>query len=159
MAQDVRHFLAREAGIDRDQHPAGQRHREMGDEHLGQVRHQVGNAVARFDAAGPQRPRHPHRLRRELGVGDTSAAVDHGHLVRPHASRSLQERQRCLRRIRYFAHVTSQGGEPGLRAARRLLIPCREACPGKRRRSRLRGPSLRAGAAAVLCRLTEGTGL
>ena len=35
VAQDIRHLLGGKPGVDRDKDSAGERHREMGDEHLG----------------------------------------------------------------------------------------------------------------------------
>jgi hypothetical protein len=62
----------------------------MRDEHLGQVRHQVGDPVARPDTARLQRPRYPLRLGRQLGVGEPPRAVDHSGLAGPHSRRPLR---------------------------------------------------------------------
>ena len=81
----------------------------MGDEHLGQVRHQVGDPVTRPDATRPQRPRHPLRLGRQLAVGEPPRAIDYSDLVRPYSRRPFQERQRRQCRIRNRIHTDLQG--------------------------------------------------
>ena len=93
MTQDVRHLFRDEPGVHRDQNPARQRHREVGDEHLGQVRHQVGDPVARLDAGRAQRPRHPRGFGFQFGVAEPPPAVDHGGLGGEHPGRPGQERQ------------------------------------------------------------------
>ena len=107
--QHVRHFLSRKPGIHRDKHPTRQRNRVMGNEHLGQVRHQVGDPVARLHTARLQRQRHAHGLGRQLRVREPPPAIDHSDLVRPYASRPFQERQRRQRRMRNRTHTDLQG--------------------------------------------------
>ena len=104
VVQDVGDLLIRQPGVHRDQYGTGERDRELRDEHLGQVGHQVRNPVAGLYAARPQRVRHPGRLFRELSVGQPALAVDDGCLVREDPGRPLQERQRGQRGVRDQAH-------------------------------------------------------
>ena len=130
VAQDVGDLLGGEPGVNGDEHRARQRDREMGDQHLGQVGHQVGDPVAGLDAAGPQRAGSPRRLGRELGVGEAPATVDHGDLVGPHASRAIQEGQRCHCRVGNVAHLSTSWDEPA--SSKCIHNPRRFACCDKR---------------------------
>ena len=106
VTEDIGHLLGREPRVYRDEHRAGQRNREMRDEHLRQVRHQVGDPVARPDTARPQRSCHPLRLGCQLGVSEPPRAVDHSGLAGPYPSRPLQKRQRRQRRVRHRLHIS-----------------------------------------------------
>ena len=87
--------LRGESGVDGHKDRTGQRHAEMGHQHLGDIRAQVGHPVARLNAGGSQRVRQAGRFRAELAVTHAAVAIGDRSLVGEHVGRALKKRQRC----------------------------------------------------------------
>jgi hypothetical protein len=94
VVEDVADLLGGQPGVDRDEHRAREWHGEVRHEHLGDVRQQVGHAVAGLDARAAQGVRDPRGLGGELPVRVAPLAVDDGRLVRVDLGGAPQERER-----------------------------------------------------------------
>ena len=91
---DVGDFLRGEAGVDRDEHRAGERHGEVRHQQLDGVHAQVRHAIAGLDAAGLQRPRRAGGLTGEVAVGQAARAVHDRRFLGEDLGRALEEAQR-----------------------------------------------------------------
>ncbi len=96
MLEDVLQFAARQSRVQRDEDATCEGHREVGEQHLGGVRAQEGNAVAGLDPAS-QDPGESLDLVAELAIAVASVAVNDGDPVREHGRRALEEAQRTER--------------------------------------------------------------
>ncbi|MPL88378.1 hypothetical protein SDC9_34398 [bioreactor metagenome] len=99
MAEDEGHGFGIETGVDRVQHRAGHRHREMRLEHLRDVGRHDRDRVALAVAALRQRRGHLQAARIGLPPGAAHALVDHGKPVRIDLGRAVHQAQRRDRQI------------------------------------------------------------
>ena len=104
---DVAHLLTCQARVDGHQHRSRQRNREVRDQQLGDVRAQVGHAIAGLDPRRLQRAGETRGFAGELAIGHAAITVDDRHLVGVHLGRALQEPQRRQRRVRHGGHEDS----------------------------------------------------
>ncbi len=76
MIEDVSDFSSGQPGVDGDEHCRDQRNREMGDQHLGEIRHQIRHPISLAHAGSHERTRGPDRLVTEVGVAEPAVLVD-----------------------------------------------------------------------------------
>jgi hypothetical protein len=101
---DVAHLLSRQTGVDGHQNRSRQRNCKVRDQQLGDVRAQVGHAIARLDPRRLQRLREASGLAGEIAIDRAAIAVDDRHLVGIHLGGTLQETQRRQRGVRHGGH-------------------------------------------------------
>ncbi len=94
MSEDVGDLRSCQTGVDRYEHGPDQRHRRVGDQHLRQVRHQIGDAVTGRDSRSEQSLSDHCGRRFELAIGEPAIAVDDRDLVGEDIGRSFQQQQR-----------------------------------------------------------------
>ena len=118
MVTDVAHLLGRQARVDGHQNRSRQRNCEVRDQQLGDVRAQVGHAVARLDPRRLQRAGEASGFAGEIAIGHAAIAVDDRHLVGVHLGGTLQETQRRQRGVRHGGHggLLSSGRSSGGRS-------------------------------------------
>ncbi len=75
MIENLADLVGRQARVEGHENGASERHAEVRDELLRNVRAQVGDAVARLDAGGDQCVRQPSALGRHRGIGDSAPAM------------------------------------------------------------------------------------
>ena len=112
---DVAHLLSRQARVDGHQDRSRQRNCEVRDQQLGDVRAEVGHAVARLDPRRPQGPGEAGGFAGEVAIGRAAITVDDRHLVGIHLGGALQETQRRQRGVRHGGHggLLSSGRSSG----------------------------------------------
>ncbi len=120
MLEDAADLLGGEAGVDRHEDGMGERHAEVGVQHRRDVRQQVGDPVAGFDARSLEGAGETGDVGRHHGVGGALVAVDDRSAIGVDVGRPLQEHQRReLSAVdRPAAHVHC-----GSRLSRKALMP------------------------------------
>jgi hypothetical protein len=93
MLDELGDLLGGQPGVDGDQHPAGQRHREVGYQHFGAVRREIGHPVTGLQASGFQCPSKPGDLSGHRRVGEGPRPVGDGLAVRMYRCRTLKKAQ------------------------------------------------------------------
>ena len=119
--EDVAHFVAVEARVDRDEHAARERDAEAGIEHRGNIVREERDAVAAPDAVGAERGREPPDALTEFRVRVLALAVDDADPRRVDALGALEEEERRELRTIDLSHACGLGSSSIFAASTKSL--------------------------------------